>query len=90
MAEIIPFQPTATQPFQFSPTLDGVTYTATIPWNLTRQDFFLSLATQSGVLVCYRALVGSPPTYDIDLLAMLGFSSTLVYRESSQNFEIGP
>jgi hypothetical protein len=90
MSVIIPFQPTATQPFAFSPTIDGVVYSATVTWNVFRQGWYLNLFTQSGTLIVSRAMVGSPPGYDIDLIANLGFTNTLVFRVAANQLEIGP
>ena len=90
MTTIVQFQPTISQPFQFNPVLDGTSYVATCPWSLTGQRFYLKITTQNGQLIVNRSLVGSPLTYDIDLLVGLGFASTLVLRESTLAFEVTP
>lgn len=90
MSLFVTFRPTATQPFQFTPSIDGAIYSATVTWNLFRQGWYLNLYTQNGTLVVSRPMVGSPPGYDIDLLAGLGFVNTLVYRPDAGQIEIGP
>lgn len=92
MSVIIPFLPTATQPFAFNPTIDGEVYFATVTWNVYRQEpgWYLNLFTQNGTLIVSRAMVGSPPGYDIDLIVNLGFTNSLVYRVSANQIEIGP
>src|SRR4029077_18591213 len=59
MTTFFPFPPPANQAFTFQPTLDGVPYSAVVPWNLFGRRFYLQLFTLSGALVLYRALVAS-------------------------------
>ena len=54
------FQPSTVQPFQFSPTLDGQVYNATVPWLLFGARYYLRLTALNGTLVLQTALVGSP------------------------------
>lgn len=83
----IPFQPTSVAPFQFQAQLDNAQYTVTIPWNVYRAGWYISIATPSTSPVVFQALVASPDTYDISLTAGT-FTSTIVFRESSGNFEV--
>lgn len=88
MTTIVPFAPGPTTPFEFSAQLDGAAYTVYLTWNLGGR-WFINIYDGNSVLILCRALVGSPPYYDIDLV--LGyFTSTLVYREATNNFEISP
>lgn len=89
MTTLTPFQPTATSPFAFAPTLDGVQYNVIVTWNLAGARWYLNIYTQSGVLVLAEALVASPDGYDIDLIEQY-FTSTMVLRESTGNFEVAP
>jgi hypothetical protein len=50
----------------------------------------VNVYTLQGVLVCERPLTGSPPDYDINLIAGYFTTSSLVYRVSSNNFEVSP
>jgi len=83
------FSPAPNSLFQFTPTLDGQQYNAIITWNLAGQRWYLNLYTLSNVLVLSIARVGSPDDYDINLVAGF-FSSSLVFRESSNQFEVSP
>jgi hypothetical protein len=82
--------PTATPPFQATVTLDGNSYSLVTMWNLYRGDWYYSLTDQNGNLVVNQPLIGSPPGADILLTPGLFTTSTLVFRVSTQQFEIGP
>jgi hypothetical protein len=84
------FTPTATQNFQFQPTLDGVVYTCLVTWNVSAQRWYISCYTLSGQLVVSMALVGSPVHYDINLFGAYFTSSKLVFRQGTQQFEVTP
>lgn len=88
----VPFQPNATTapPFAAIVTLNGQPYTLAVAWNIYRGDWYMSLTDQSGNLLINQPLIGSPPGADIYLAWGLIGSSTLVYRVSTGNFEIGP
>jgi hypothetical protein len=90
MITYTPFTPTYVDNFQFQPTLDGEQYNLIVTWNLSRQDWYINLYTLGGTLVTSQPLIGSPPAEDINL--MLGYftTSTLVYREATQQFEVNP
>lgn len=60
MATIIQFNPQPVSIFQFSPVLDGVTYSATVTWNLYGQRYYLNIYTVDGVLQLSVPLIGSP------------------------------
>lgn len=80
----------ATPPFQAQLTLDGNPYTLVAMWNLYRGDWYVSITDQSGNLVCNSPLIGSPPNANIYLFPGLFTTSTLLYRPSTNNFELGP
>jgi hypothetical protein len=84
------FVPSATAPFQFQPTFDNNVYTVIVKWNLARQGFYLAIYDVNTVLLRYSPMIGSPPTYDINLVYGLFTTSTLVYRVSTNNFEVRP
>lgn len=90
MTTFVPFQPTATSVFQFTATLDGQPYVVTTWWCLAGQRWFVSVRTPTGAQVVNKARAGSPPGYDINIVWGYFKTSTLVYREATGNYEIGP
>ncbi|MHB8406246.1 MAG: phage baseplate plug family protein [Gammaproteobacteria bacterium] len=77
-------------PFSAILTLDGQAYTFAVAWNLYSARWYFSLTDQSGNLVVNQPLIGSPPNANIYLAPGIFTTSTLVYRVSTQNLEIGP
>ena len=65
MTTIYPFRPSPTGPFTFQPTLDGVSYVATITWSVFGNRWMFNLNSAGGELIVSRALVGSPEGTDI-------------------------
>ena len=86
---VFPFLPSATQPFEFQPTLDGLQYTAFVRWNIFGRRYYLELYQLDGTRVLTTALIGSPNDADIDLVGGY-FVSSLVFRQQSQQFEVTP
>ena len=84
-----PFIPSSTTPFEFQPTLDGLQYTAFVKWNVFGRRYYLELYQLDGTRVLTIALIGSPNDADINLVGGY-FDSVLVYRTSSQQFEVSP
>lgn len=83
----IQFVPSASWPFHFQVMLDGTQYNVSVTWNIFGLRYYINLYTVQGELLLAAPMVGSPEGYSIDLL--LGrFTSTLVYRENSNNFEV--
>lgn len=82
--------PTAAPPFTALVTLDGQPYNLTCTWNFYRGDWYYTLTDQSGNVLVNQPLIGSPPNADIFLAAGLFTTSTLLYRLSTNAFEIGP
>lgn len=87
---VYPFTPNVSSPFQFQPTLDGITYTVLVTWNVTAQRYYLNLYGLDGARVATIALVGSPSDSDINLVQGYFTASTLVFRQDSQQFEVLP
>jgi hypothetical protein len=89
---VIPFTPQANGFPAFSAlvTLDGQPYTLVTMWNAYRYDWYLSLTNQSGQLVINQPLIASPPGANIYLAPQLFTTSTLLFRESTNSFEVGP
>lgn len=88
--QLIPFRPSAIALFQFQATLDGVAWNVTITWSLAGQRWYLNIRDLQGNLKLARAVVGSPSGSDINLIGGFFATSTLVYRQGTQNFEVGP
>jgi len=83
----IEFVPSSSGPFHFQAVLDGVQYNISVTWNIFGLRYYINVYTVQGELILAAPMVGSPDGYSIDLL--LGrFTSTLVYRETSGNFEV--
>ena len=90
MTTIVPFVPSVNQVFTFQPTLGGTIYNLYVTWNLAGQRWYLNIADLNQNLVLAEALIGSPDDYNIDLIQNYISGSTLIFRTSSQSFEITP
>jgi hypothetical protein len=90
MTTVTPFQPTATQAFAFTPTLDGAQYNLIVTWNLAGARWYFNLYDLSGNLILAAALIASPDDFDINLVQQYFETSTLAFRESSNSFEVSP
>jgi hypothetical protein len=84
------FAPNANVAFQFQPTLDGSQYNLVVTWSLFRKGWYINIYDPQGNLIVTEALVGSPDNYDIDLVWGYFLVSTLVFRASTQQFEVNP
>jgi hypothetical protein len=84
------FTPTINQNFSFQPTLDKQQYNAVITWNLFGQRWVLNIYNLQNVLVLQKPLRSSPMDYDINLVQGYFATSKLIYRESTNNFEVSP
>lgn len=87
MSQTFQFRPTAIQPFQFQPTLDGAVYTCFVLWGLFGQRWYVWLYALNGTRVLTIPLIGSPNDSDISMTAGY-FASKLIFRESSNRFEV--
>jgi len=90
MTTLTLFAPGNNQNFSFQPTLDGLQYSAVVTWNLFGQRWILNIYTLQGTLVLQKPLTGSPNGYDINLVGGYFTTSTLVFRERTNNFEVSP
>ena len=89
MTTYIDFTQSTVQNFQFQATLDGEVYVVDVFWLLFGQRWYITITDLSGNIIVTRAMVGSPIDYDISLTDGY-FTSTLVYRQANQQFEISP
>lgn len=90
MTTYVPFTPNARNPFSFPATLDGSSYTMQVTWLAAGNRWYLTCIGQGNALVFYKALIGSPDTGNINNVAGYFIANTVVFRVSTQTFEIGP
>lgn len=88
MTTFIPYNPAL--PFQFPATLDGTTCNVVVTFNIGSQRPYINVFNSSNTLIVAPALVASPDDYDINMVGGYFTTSTLVFRETSQQFEINP
>lgn len=91
LTTVIPFAPSPLAPFQFSAVLDGTTYNVTVTWNVYRAGgfgWYINVYQENGVVVFSRALIASPPGYNISMTAGY-FTTSIVFLDQTQQFVIG-
>lgn len=60
MTTYVDFVPSNVAPPQFQATLDGSIYNVLVLWNLAGQRYYVQVADQSGNIILYLSMVGSP------------------------------
>jgi hypothetical protein len=92
MSTLIPFIPNnnSSPPFSTTVTLDSVSYSLNVTWNISGQRWYASITDQSSNTVWMGAMVGSPLGYDIPLAPGVFQTSKILYRADTGNFEISP
>lgn len=85
--QIVPFTPSDTANFQFQTTLDGSPYNCICTFNAYAQRYYLSVYDLVGTLIVSRPVIASPDFYNVDLAAGY-FDTSVIFRDSSQSFEI--
>lgn len=90
MTIFVPFVPSPRGPFSFAATLDGTDYQITVPWNVYGRRFYVQCIGPGNVPSFTLPLIGSPDSGDINIAAGYFIANTLVFRVSTQTFEIGP
>ena len=90
MTTFVQFNPSPYANFQFNPELDGVSYTAICTWNTYAPRYYINIYDNYGTLIVTNPLIASPDDFDINLVYGYFQTSKLVYRESSNSFEITP
>lgn len=83
-----PFAPTTSANFTFTPTLDGTEYTVLVNWSLFGNRWIINVFTLQGVLVFQKPLRTSPDGSNINMAEGYFTSTQLVYRASSDTFEV--
>lgn len=84
------FTPTINQNFSFQPTLDSEQYNVIITWNLFGMRWVINVYNLQNTLILQKPMTASPDDYNIDLVKGYFGASTLVYRDSTNNFEVSP
>lgn len=84
------FNPSVKANFQFQCTLDNQQYTIIVTWNMFGQRYYLNCYDNNANRIFTLPLIGSTDVNDINLAGGYFLSSTLVFRASTQNFEINP
>lgn len=59
MTTYFQFTPSASQAFNFQPTLDGQQYNVTVVWSLFGQRYYVTCTTLTGALIFHLPLIGS-------------------------------
>lgn len=90
MTTFIKFDPSPSANFQFNATLDGANYIVICTWNVYSARYYLNVYNNNGTLIVTNPIVASPDDFDINLVFGYFYASTLVYRQSSNSFEIAP
>lgn len=85
-----PFAPNVNRNFSFTPTLDGKQYSVLVKWSLFGQRWLVNVYSLQGVLIFIKPLRTSPEDSDINMAAGYFKTSKLVYRASSDTFEVSP
>lgn len=87
MTQITQFLPDSNANFQFEATLDGAQYNCVCTFNAYGQRYYLNVYDLFGVLIFSRPVIASPPFHNVSLSSGY-FDTTIIFRESSQSFEI--
>lgn len=92
MTTLVVFTPNnnSSPPFSTTVTLDNVSYSLNVTWNISGQRWYAALQDQSGNVIWMGALIGSPLGYDIPLAPGIFQTSTILYRADTGNFEVNP
>lgn len=83
----IAFTGSPTLPFSTSITLDGATYTLATQWNLFGQRYYVKLTDETGTVVLFHPMIGSPLGTNISITDGF-FTTQLVWRVQNRQFEV--
>jgi hypothetical protein len=83
----IPFTPSTTSVFSFSPTLGGTTYNATVTWNVFGQRYYINITDLSSNHILTTAIVSSGPRWQVSLSWANGFATAVA--TTPHNITIG-
>lgn len=74
--------------YQFSPVLDGNTYSATVYWNYPGQRYYIQVTDLDGTLIFALPLIGSPTGYFIESIAW-SFGTVVVNTSMPHGYALG-
>ena len=66
MTQFFNFVPQPNGPFLFYPTMDGVSYTGSVTWNLSGQRYYLSIFSAEGRRIFTLPLIGSVEALQVE------------------------
>ena len=87
MTEYVKFSPDDKDKFQFTANIGGKILFVSVPYNRYVNRYYVRLKTDSNNIVSLVPLIASPDGFDINL-ALAYAPGSLVYRKSTNNFEI--
>jgi hypothetical protein len=87
VSNVIQFTPSNNSNFQFQATFDNVQYNVIVNWNIYGERYYINIYDTNNALILCVALIGSPLNYNISLTAGY-FTTQLVYRQPTQQFEV--
>lgn len=87
MTEYVNFSPSDKEQFKFTANIGGRIVFVSIPYNRYANRYYVRIRTDSNTISSFVPLVASPDGYDINL-ALPYAPGSLVYRESTNNFEV--
>jgi hypothetical protein len=90
MTTFVPFNRQPGQQFTFQAILDNQAYQIAVTWNVFGQRWYVNCIAANGTIVFTVPLIGSPGEGDINLAAGYFVISSLIYRASTQQFEVHP
>jgi hypothetical protein len=84
MTTLVTFMPSALAPFAFQPTINGVQYNVTVPYNEFGQRYYINVSDLAGTPIIYRSLVSSGPR----LQASLSWASGVATATTTANLNV--
>lgn len=82
-----PFTGNESKAINFTPSLDGVIYNASVGWNLASQRWFITITSNDGTRMLTRPMIESPSYSDFNILFGV-FSSTMIWRQVDGVIEV--
>jgi hypothetical protein len=80
----VAFTPTSIAPFTFQPTINGVQYNVSVPYNEFGQRYYVNVTDLSGNPIIFTALVSGGPS----LLASLSWASGVATATTTINHNV--
>lgn len=90
MSTIIPFTPSNNSNFQFQVAMDGSKYNCVCTWNMFGQRYYISMFDINNIRVFTLPIIASTNENNINIAGGYFTTSSLIFRGSSQQFEVLP